>query len=334
MLIKENEIDFNYKKYIPDHFMDLFNSNFIVLDIETTGFSRKNASIILIGLIIKNDNHLIAKQIFSENISEEKIILQKLIQILESMNQFFFITYNGHSFDLPFINTKLKQHKIDYQLNSYKNFDLYRLIRKNKDLLNLKRYNLKTIENFLEIERHDTISGKESIQLYYEYISTNNKELLEKILLHNYEDIKYLLPLLEILKYFNYNQIMSFYPKKINNNYYLSEWKIHNSFLKIHLNSVDYNSVNYYDEFCSIKSDKENGNLVIKIALKEFLINNTQYQLINHKVYSNNSFDSLNPSDKNDLIISIKNEFQFDKLISNTKKILEKYNIKKVSTDS
>lgn len=331
MIIKENIIDTNYQKYIPNHLSTLFSSDFIILDIETTGFSRERSSIILIGLLIKSENQLISKQIFAETLEEESTILLELINLIESIDNYFFITYNGHSFDLPFINSKLKQHNIDYQLNLNNNFDLYRLIRKNKDLLNLQRHNLKTIEKFLGINRSDTISGKESVQLYFDYLETNAQGILEKILLHNFEDIKYLIPLLEILKYFSYNQIMSFYPKRIGNDYFLSDLKFHNNFLKITLSKNRKLQVNYFDEFCTIKSEK--NNLIIKIALKEFLISNVKYHLINHKVFYEEKFNDLNPKIKNDLIVSIKDEVQFDKLLSNIERILKKYNIKKVSMD-
>lgn len=327
MIIKENEIDSCFENYIPTHLRELFIKNFIVLDIETTGFSRQNASIILIGIIIKNENHLITKQIFAESLDEEVLILSKLIEVLESLDDYFFITYNGHSFDLPFINSKLNQYGIEYQLNLNNNFDLYRLIRKNKKLLNLERHNLKTVEKFLGIKRNDTISGRESIQLYYNYLESNSSAILNKILLHNYEDIKYLLPLLEILKHFSYNQIMVFYPKKIGENYFLDQWKIHNNFLKISLTGNKQYRINYYDEFCTIQS-KEN-NLMLKIALKEIQINDMKYHLVNHKVFYNEKFEALNPQNKNDLIISIKREIQFEKLIYNINKILKKYNIKK-----
>jgi hypothetical protein len=331
MIIKENIIDKNYHRYIPNHLETLFSSNFIILDIETTGFSREKSSIILIGLLIKSDTQLISKQIFAETLEEERNILLELIDLIKSKDDYFFITYNGHSFDLPFINSKLKQHTIDYQLNLDNNFDLYRLIRKNKDVLNLKRYNLKTIEKFLGINRSDTISGKESIQLYFDYLETNAQGILEKILLHNFEDIKYLIPLLEILKYFSYNQIMHFYPKKIGNDYYLNDLNFHNNFLKITLSRNNKLHVNYFDEFCTIKSEK--NNLIIKIALKEFLINNIKYHLINHKIFYEETFDNLQPKIKNNLIVLIQNEVQFDKLLLNIEEILEKYNIKKVSMD-
>jgi uncharacterized protein YprB with RNaseH-like and TPR domain len=332
MIIKENIINTDYEKYIPNHLKKLFSTNFIILDIETTGFSREKASVILIGLLIKNKNRLISKQIFSETLDEEPSILLKLMDILNSLNDYFFITYNGHSFDLPFLNSKFSQHEIKYQINLNNNFDLYRLIRKNKELLNLKRYNLKTIEKFLGINRCDTISGKESIQLYYDYIKTGSENKLNKILLHNYEDIKYLIPLLEILSYFSYNQIMTVYPKKIGINCFLEDWTIHKNFLILSITDIENPHVNYFDEFCTIKSTL--NQLTIKIALKEFLINDVKYHLINHKVFYKKDFDDLEPKIKNDLIVAIKNEIQFDKLLHNLKRIITKYNIKKVSMDN
>lgn len=61
-----------------------------------------------------------------------------------------------------------------------------------KEKLSLSDCKLKTIEKYLGIYREDTISGKESIDLYKEYYVSQDIDLKEKILLHNYEDIYYL----------------------------------------------------------------------------------------------------------------------------------------------
>lgn len=322
MLIKENPLKNNINQYIPSHFKDLFNKNFIVLDIETTGFSRKNASIILIGMIIKTNNNIIYKQLFCENLKEEKNILLELKKILDSNRYDLLITYNGYSFDIPFINSKFKQHNINYKINNLINFDIYRLIRSNKNKLNLKRYNLKTIEKFLNIDRSDTISGKDSIKLYFKYLKTKDNELLNKILLHNYEDILYLLPILKILKYFEYNEVMPFYPKLVHNNIFLKDYVIKNNHLILNLYSKNKFKINYYDEYFSIAS---NGNIIkCKFTIKKLLINNIKYYLFNHRIIFNKTWDELDNNSKNNLIFNVNDEFQFIKLINFIRKILTK----------
>ncbi|MEA1975006.1 MAG: ribonuclease H-like domain-containing protein [Bacillota bacterium] len=322
MLIKKNIIESDYKKYIPVEFQNEFNQDFVVLDIETTGFSRENCSIILIGIIIKTNNNIISQQIFCESLSEEKKLLTHLQNTLLSLDKFFLITYNGHSFDIPFINNKFNKYHINYQINNIKNFDIYRMIRANKKLLNLEKYNLKSIEKFLNINRLDTISGKDSIRLYYEYLRTKNTELLNKILLHNQEDILYLLKLLKILNYFTYNQFIEFFPKKITNNIHLETSKINRNYLIVTLYSKKYIPINYFDEYLSATS--KDNNITLKITLSNFLIEYNNYHLVNSNIIYNSNLNDLTNDKKNYLIIAINNEIQYSKLINVIKDIIKK----------
>jgi uncharacterized protein YprB with RNaseH-like and TPR domain len=321
MLITKKILQNNYKKYIPEKFRNDFNRDFVVLDIETTGFSRDKCSIILIGIIIKTNNNLISTQIFCESLYEEKEMLLHLKDTLSSLDEFFLITYNGYSFDIPFINNKFKKYNIDYQIENIYNFDIYRLIRANKKLLNLERYNLKSIEKFLGIERKDTISGKDSVQLYFEYLKTKNIKILNKILLHNQEDILYLLQILKILNYLNYNQFIKFFPKKITNSIYLEKSKINNNFLITTLYSKENLLINAFDEYTSISS--KNNIITVKIALKRILIDNNLYHLIHTKILFNSSFDDLTAREKNSLIIAVNNDIEYSKLINNIKLIIK-----------
>ncbi len=322
MIITENILSNDYDKYIPDEYKILFNDDFIVLDIETTGFSREKSTIMLIGLIIKSNDSIISKQFFAESLSEEKQLLITLKNLLSSMKNYFLITYNGYSFDIPFINAKLKKHNIDFQIPNVYNFDIYRLIRANKKFLNLERYNLKSVEKFLQINRKDTISGKENIELYYNYLTTKNENILKTILLHNYEDILYLLPILKILSYFSYNQIIKFFPKPISDTIYIKLVEKKYNFLIVTLFSKNNLAINYYNEYCSITSNDQ--DITVKFSLQSLLIDNTTYQLINSNIIFDSDFDTLTADKKNSLIIAINNEFQYLNIILNLKHYFKK----------
>jgi len=322
MIITENILSNDYDKYIPDEYKILFNDDFIVLDIETTGFSREKSTIMLIGLIIKSNDSIISKQFFAESLSEEKQLLITLKNLLSSMKNYFLITYNGYSFDIPFINAKLKKHNIDFQIPNVYNFDIYRLIRANKKFLNLERYNLKSVEKFLQINRKDTISGKENIELYYNYLTTKDENILKTILLHNYEDILYLLPILKILSYFSYNQIIKFFPKPISDTIYIKLVEKKYNFLIVTLFSKNNLAINYYNEYCSITSNDQ--DITVKFSLQSLLIDNTTYQLINSNIIFDSDFDTLTADKKNSLIIAINNEFQYLNIILNLKHYFKK----------
>lgn len=182
-----------------------------VFDIETTGLYPKHDKIILIGFVHiipgYNDGELV--QFFAETPEEEKdILLNTTHEVSESD---ILITYNGRSFDVPFLDTRCKKYSI-HSKNIF-NLDLYQLVRNYSTLKNvLGSLSQKSMEGFMQIEhlRADEISGGESVNLYNEYTANDSalfrsEELLKKILLHNRDDVLQLTRLISLLKYFDLN---------------------------------------------------------------------------------------------------------------------------------
>lgn len=170
-----------------------------VLDIETTGLSYGKNNIVLVGLLIRENDHLILKQFFCDSLQEEKEVLLLVMDELEKLD--IVITYNGISFDIPFIRERCILNQVPYVSNFY-NLDLYILLRRfsplREILPNLKQ---KTIENYMGLweERRDEISGGESVDLYFSYLDTKDKEVKDKILLHNHDDVILLNKLIRVL---------------------------------------------------------------------------------------------------------------------------------------
>ena len=193
-------------------FNRFFNANKIsIFDIETTGLYPKHDKIILIGFVHiipgYNDGELV--QFFAETPEEEKdILLNTTHEVSESD---ILITYNGRSFDVPFLDTRCKKYSI-HSKNIF-NLDLYQLVRNYSTLKNvLGSLSQKSMEGFMQIEhlRADEISGGESVNLYNEYTANDSasfrsEELLKKILLHNRDDVVQLTRLISLLKYFDLN---------------------------------------------------------------------------------------------------------------------------------
>lgn len=193
-------------------FNRFFNANKIsIFDIETTGLYPKHDKIILIGFVHiipgYNDGELV--QFFAETPEEEKdILLNTTHEVSESD---ILITYNGRSFDVPFLDTRCKKYSI-HSKNIF-NLDLYQLVRNYSTLKNvLGSLSQKSMEGFMQIEhlRADEISGGESVNLYNEYTANDSasfrsEELLKKILLHNRDDVLQLTRLISLLKYFDLN---------------------------------------------------------------------------------------------------------------------------------
>lgn len=244
--------------YIPkDHF---------VFDIETTGLSPKFCKVILIGVAYNKNNKTIIKQFFASNESEEKDLLIKFVSEIRSFNKH--ITFNGYTFDIPFLNSRLKKYNINFNLDKNNDLDILRVVKPYKEKLSLLDCKLKTIEKYIGIQRDDTISGKESIELYKEFESTQDNNLKNKILLHNYEDIYYLAKLIKIQDII----IDKLNPLVINsNNQNLKLLSISHKISKNKLNmkyniiSGNINNINIYKDNYSIFTEKDSLTINVNI---------------------------------------------------------------------
>ncbi|GAB6108767.1 ribonuclease H-like domain-containing protein [Fusibacter bizertensis] len=219
----ETPIHYHFSKY-----------NIMFIDIETDGLSHKNR-IAIIGLIIfiKHNNTPIVIQLFNDDYHSEKDLLIELADLIREYNIDYYVSFNGNSFDFPFINARFMHYKIDFVLTKSANIDLYRLVKQNQDFLNLPDSKLKTVEKFVGIERTDTISGKDSIILYEAFLETKSLKLKNSILLHNYDDIINMIPLLKLLDTIDYVPPYYFEYRKFK--FYLTSIKLKGNFLHCQL---------------------------------------------------------------------------------------------------
>ncbi len=179
--------------------VDTMGKNPCFLDIETTGLSRYKSFIYLIGILYYDNTKesWILKQFFMDNPQEEKLLLKNVMDYISKFD--VIINYNGDSFDIPFINYRLEIYGLDTSIPKEKSLDLYSIIRKNSYLFELPNLKLKTIENFLGINREDIFSGRDCINFYNQYIVNKDPILEERILRHNHDDLYYLIDIIVIL---------------------------------------------------------------------------------------------------------------------------------------
>lgn len=194
MKIIENEL--NIDPYFPKYASE--GTVIAFLDIETDGLSHLYNKIVLIGLNIVSNNDAKIIQLFSDKGTkkDEAEILNRLIFLLKEIDIIY--TFNGSTFDIPFITKKLKQYKIYNIFEKKTHIDLIKVIRKNRKKLGLENCKLKTVEKHIGIDRKDEISGKESVMLYKEYLKTKAPALEKTILQHNFDDIYYLPDILKL----------------------------------------------------------------------------------------------------------------------------------------
>ena len=144
------------------------------IDIETTGLSRQNHDLTVIGVGIENNGTIEVVQLFDSTLNKKS-----LIKSLDGVTELY--SYNGARFDLPFIHAKF-----DINLKSlYKHNDLMLTCWKKK-----LKGGMKSVEQQLGIKRNlKDVDGYMAVLLYYDYINNGNKAALETLLEYNKEDV-------------------------------------------------------------------------------------------------------------------------------------------------
>ncbi|WP_296118820.1 ribonuclease H-like domain-containing protein [uncultured Eubacterium sp.] len=180
----------------------ILSPDMLLLDIETTGLSAARAYIYCIGCsclsdTVKNDINI--QLFFAENPEQEPELLTALAELLETHKTV--VTFNGNTFDLPFLKKRYFAHNMDQPFSDIQSVDLYREARQLKQLIQLPDYKQKSIETFLGCFREDPYTGKELIAQYLLYVKEPSEELLHNLLLHNEEDVRGMYGLFVLLFY-------------------------------------------------------------------------------------------------------------------------------------
>ncbi len=327
---------------IPEALSIYKSEDIVILDIETTGLHRLYSNVILIGLIVFTESEAEIIQLFANNPDEELEILLSLKEIIETKS--LFLTYNGQAFDIPYLNEKYKQHEIDFQIPIYKSFDILRLIRKNKSNLKLDNYKLKSIEAFLGIAREDTISGKESIELYKEYVNTKSIDLKNKILLHNFDDILNIIDLMKIFIYCSKNSVYEEikYPigvdvkamtsherEYLNSTYrglniesniilFMDEVRFNDLEIEVDFYAPDFSYYDFaYQGFgMSLEFDSLSSRLIFRCPILNFELDSSIYTFIDiDSIYGQGYFNNMNMEEKLNLNFSINKILNYEAII-------------------
>lgn len=173
--------------------------NILFVDIETTGFSAKTASLYEIGCIYFEEAEGRLIQFFAQNPEEEAMIMEAFFDLCKSRS--VLIHYNGNTFDIPFMKAKAARYGMEHPFDSMSGIDIYKRISPYKKLLGLENCKLKTVEKFLGIQREDLYDGGQLIEVYKNYCEDPTEEAEELLILHNKDDMKGMLKLLPILSY-------------------------------------------------------------------------------------------------------------------------------------
>lgn len=161
----------------------------LVLDLETTGLGRGQTLAFMIGLGYYEDGRYVVEQLFLPEPEAEANSFDRLIELVSEKS--VLITFNGKTFDVPILESRLLYHHIWLDLRSLTHIDLLHIARrlwKNK----IPSCALETIEFYILghiREKELDIEGGLIPQTYFQYLINGDAELMRRVFLHNQLDV-------------------------------------------------------------------------------------------------------------------------------------------------
>ncbi len=154
-------------------------------DIETTGLTP-NTYVFLCGAMFLENGRFVIEQVFARDYSEEIGMLLYTNDLLRRFS--VLVTFNGRTFDVPFVSTRMAIGKIDYN-GPREHIDLlYPARRTFAD--KLPNCRLETIERHLRgVEREGDIPGSEIPEAYHSFVRDGDARMIKRILYHNRMDL-------------------------------------------------------------------------------------------------------------------------------------------------
>lgn len=158
--------------------------DFVLIDIETLGMFQR--PIILLGLARVHGDGIRVEQFLLRRIDEEPAALAGLLDHLGGRRAF--VTFNGRTFDVPYIRERLAYYGIRASLEG-PHFDVLHFSRRAwRDCV--PDCKLTTLERcFLGIEREDDVPSAMVPEFYESYMRTGNPGPLVPIVEHNRRDL-------------------------------------------------------------------------------------------------------------------------------------------------
>lgn len=172
------------KHWLPD----LEGSRMLYLDTETTGLAGGSGTYaFLIGLAYFEGSRLKVEQLVMRSHCEEKAMLGYLIERLEQSDGL--VTFNGKSFDIPLLQTRLIMNRLRYDLEELPHLDLLPVARRlwSGALENCKLETLET--HLLGLPRHGDVPGWMVPQIFFRYLQTGCARGLAQVAEHNRRDV-------------------------------------------------------------------------------------------------------------------------------------------------
>ncbi|KAA3633746.1 MAG: hypothetical protein DWP97_08445 [Calditrichaeota bacterium] len=159
----------------------------LFFDIETTGVSGSGAVPFLIGCGSLFENEFVVRQYLLADYTDETAMLEDLLDELTADK--VLVTYNGASFDLPFVKDRMIINRVTRNIPLAGHIDLLhstrRIFKKR-----LKDCSLTNIEReIFGFHRQDDIPGYLVPSVFFEWLNSDSLELMPLVVEHNKYDI-------------------------------------------------------------------------------------------------------------------------------------------------
>ena len=169
------------------------------LDTETTGLSVSGGTFaFMIGIGYFRQGIFYLRQYFLKETTQEDAMLLDLLNLSSLFTTV--VTYNGISFDLPIIKSRLRYHRIPHKLQEINHIDLLKYAR----MFFRFQFNNRSLKNIeskvLYFERaEEEIPGYLAPVIYQEYLVNKEINDIEGVFYHNAMDIVSLAALLVVI---------------------------------------------------------------------------------------------------------------------------------------
>jgi uncharacterized protein YprB with RNaseH-like and TPR domain len=156
----------------------------VFFDTETTGLN--NEPLFLVGMLCQGQEEPYLRQLLARDYSEEPAVLVEARRLMAQAE--LVVSYNGNTFDVPYLQNRLRYHRLG-KFEPSAHLDLLPVARRKlgRSLGNCK---LQTLEQHLcRRERCNDIPGAQIPQAYHDFVADGEAGRLRQIIEHNSFDV-------------------------------------------------------------------------------------------------------------------------------------------------